>query len=84
MPASGAERPRTTHELAENARNYQLTHADTVHARVFDIAQLLQRWDWSFPELVRHWISYNDGARGKRGRHLILPINASPIFAVAG
>jgi hypothetical protein len=62
--SSGAERP---HELAANAHNYQLTHADTVHERVFDIAQLLQRW-WRFPELVKHWVSHNDGARSKRGR----------------
>ena len=48
-------------------RNNQPSHAGIVHERVSQIAELLQEWGWSFPDLVRYWIPHNDGARGKRG-----------------
>ena len=58
--------PQTTHELAADPRNNPPSYADL--AWKGHITELLRGRGWSFSDLVRDWILYNDGARGKRGR----------------
>jgi hypothetical protein len=38
-----------------------------VHEKVSHIAHLLHGWSWHFSDLIRHWITHNNGTRGKRG-----------------
>ncbi|KAJ5131136.1 uncharacterized protein N7515_007175 [Penicillium bovifimosum] len=67
---SRSKRPRSTQNCGEDTtddrpRRINNVH-ESVHERVSHVADLLQEWSWSFPQLVKYWIDHNNGARGKR------------------
>jgi hypothetical protein len=64
--SSRSKRPRSTQVCEEDTTDDRPNRTNHVHERVSHVAQLLQEWSWSFPQLVKYWISHNNGTRGRR------------------
>ncbi|KAJ5135174.1 uncharacterized protein N7515_004452 [Penicillium bovifimosum] len=72
--SSRSKRPRLTEVGEEDTTDDRPHCRNRVHERVSHVAKLLQKWSWTFPQLVKHWSNHNNGARGKQRARKIVDI----------